>query len=88
MRYRVTFEEIKWSSEKRFTCSCGRNLRRRRTFMQTLNPYNKKADGSVKTEADILSELRAEALAWREKKEPCLHAGEIDMNVPKEDRHG
>jgi len=43
---------------------CGKTVRRQRRFWQTLNPFNRNADGTVKTERDIQEELRAEAAAW------------------------
>jgi len=83
LRYRVTFDVIKLTFVKHFTCACGRNLRRQKTFSQTLNPWNMNEDGSAKTSLDILIEIRADARAWRRAPEPCVHAGEPDVNVPR-----
>ena len=38
--------------------------RQSKTFSQTLNPCNRRADGDVKTRADISLELAAERDAW------------------------
>jgi len=82
MRYRVVFDEMKLTFVKHFTCLCGRNLRRQKTFSQTYNPYNVVADRSrPKTREEVAAAVRAEGLAWRAAPEPCLHAGEPDMNV-------
>lgn len=43
---------------------CGKTVWRQRRFSQTLNPFNRNADGTVKTERDIMVELRAEAAEW------------------------
>lgn len=76
------FEEVKLTLVKHFTCGCGRNLRRQKTFMQTINPYNMVADRSrPKTREEIATELRAEGLTWRSAPEPCVHAGEPSMRT-------
>lgn len=43
---------------------CSRKVTRERTTNQTINPYNRNADGSVKTFAEIRSELIAESAEW------------------------
>jgi hypothetical protein len=62
-----TFEEIRWSSGRRnLKCrTCGKRFTRSRTFTQTINPFNRNADGQVKTRSEIYTELRAEAEAWQ-----------------------
>lgn len=39
--------------------------RQQKTFTQTLNPFNKAADGTPKTREQILAELREEAYQWQ-----------------------
>lgn len=39
--------------------------RQQKTFSQTLNPFNKAADGTPKTREQILVELREEADRWK-----------------------
>ena len=64
------FREIKHQASKNLPCpGCGKKLRRQRTFMQTLNPFNKNADGQVKTELEIVRELNATAAEWEAKPE-------------------
>lgn len=62
---RITFEVVKYTATKRVRCPDGRTRTRQRTFEQTINPFNKGADGAVKTRPEILEELRAEAAAWK-----------------------
>lgn len=52
---------------------CGRLRNRQRTFWQTLNPFNRNADGVPKTMVEIEAELGVEAAAW--KREPPVCAG-------------
>ena len=69
---RVTFEELKFSAQKTTTCTwCTRKVRRSRTFSQTLNPFNQKADGTIKNAEDIRKELFAEADEWQKEPELC-----------------
>jgi len=59
------FREIKHQASKNLPCpGCGKKLRRQRTFSQTLNPFNKNADGQVKTELEIVRELNTTAAEW------------------------
>jgi hypothetical protein len=39
--------------------------RQQKTFSQTLNPFNKAADGTPKTREQIMAELREEADRWK-----------------------
>ncbi|MFF9118349.1 hypothetical protein ACF09Y_22565 [Streptomyces massasporeus] len=65
------FREIKHQASKNLPCPvCGKKLRRQRTFGQTLNPFNKNADGQVKTELEIVRELNATAAEWEQQPEP------------------
>lgn len=68
----VRCEQVSRHAEKTVKCAkCGKRLRRQRTFCQTINPWNKTADGRVKTRADIMRELTAQVEAWRVKPELC-----------------
>jgi len=59
------FEVIRHKAVKSLPCAvCGKRLRRQRTFEQTINPYNRNADGTVKTRAEIRQELITEARVW------------------------
>lgn len=43
---------------------CGRAVRRSRTFWHTVNPFNRRADGTVRTPAEVRVEVEREADAW------------------------
>ena len=43
---------------------CGKAVRRQRKFSQTLNPFNRNPDGTVKNVRDIQEELSVEAGQW------------------------
>ncbi|GKV89323.1 hypothetical protein [Pectobacterium carotovorum] len=67
------YEEVATVAEKSGKCVvCGKACKRREKFYQTLNPFNKNKDGSVKSYAQILSEIKERAAAW--KLEPIFHA--------------
>lgn len=66
------FQEITHQVTKSVACTvCGKKVRRQRTFGQTLNPFNRNADGDVKTSTEIGRELATEAQAWQA--EPETH---------------
>mgnify|MGYP001570037263 CR=1 FL=1 len=62
---RYVFETVKFGVSKTGKCSCGKRLKRSATFSQTLNPWNKRVDGTPKTRGDIQDELAAEAQEWK-----------------------
>ena len=69
----VRFEEVKSYYEKRGACAgCGKQVVRKTSFSQTINPFNKAADGSPKTHRQILDELNEKGRLW--KLEPIYHA--------------
>ena len=75
---RYVFEEVTRRASKVVKCAgCGKTVRRRRTFMQTLNPFNKNAAGDPKTRSEIWIELDEQAGGWQAEPErciPCLRA--------------
>jgi hypothetical protein len=44
--------------------ACGKAVTRSRTFKQTVNPFNRNEDGSVRTYEQVNAEVNAEARAW------------------------
>ena len=79
---RYTFDEIAIKAKKLFTCRCGRKRTKTMKFFQTLNPFNKNADGSVMTEAGIMKEIQTERAEWLNrgyKKEPCPHRDAVSV---------
>jgi hypothetical protein len=75
-----TFNEIKWTGKKRVSCgNCGTKVSRRRTFMQTVNPFNKHDDGTPKSPREVSEAVQAELQEWKEKQtgelcSPCYKA--------------
>lgn len=47
------------------TCPvCGKRTTRRRTFEHTINPFNRNADGQMKSYDEVRADVNAEADAW------------------------
>lgn len=78
---RVNFQEVAIHAEKSVKCAkgCGRRLKRRQKFSQTINPFNKRADGQVKTPHDIRLELNARAEEWKASPEVCCHCAKEEQ---------
>lgn len=69
---RTTFERVEIGGYKRGPCSvCGQPAERQPVFGQTINPWNRNPDGTVKTRFEIVEELRAERRVWQS--EPLKH---------------
>lgn len=74
---RVNFQEVGLYATKSVKCPvCGKRLRRSRKFYQTMNPFNKLPDGTIKSANDIYLELRAQAKTWEATAERCQKCGE------------
>jgi hypothetical protein len=66
------FRAVKRTATKSGKCpGCGKRYRLQRTFEQTINPYNRLPDGTPKSMEDIVRELTAECIAWRDRPEYC-----------------
>ena len=60
-----TFTKITQPARKTGRCpECGARRTRSTTLYQTLSPFNRAADGSPKSVAEVRAELRQEAAAW------------------------
>jgi hypothetical protein len=59
----IRFEEVKIKGVRRWKEN-GKARQETRTFMQTINPFNKNAAGLVKSRCEILQELYAERAQW------------------------
>lgn len=70
-----TFDEVALTGNKTVECSggCGRKLKRQKKFSQTLNPFNKNADGLPKSTAEIHAELRKDIVKWKKLPVTCKH---------------
>ena len=70
----TTFNEVSLRVEKTGKCiTCGKRRKRVEKFWQTLNPFNKKADGTIKNPFDIRREIAIEARKWKEKPIDCCN---------------
>ena len=61
------FEEIKTKRTKRWTDEDGKKRQKTKTFSQTLNPFNKNKNGTLKTRQQIWDEINIEADKWLSK---------------------
>lgn len=61
---RITFEEVAVIATKRWTDETGKRRQQTRRFYQTISPFNKNKDGTVKTREQINAEIKAERDAW------------------------
>ena len=62
---RTDFQEIETRRTKTGPCpNCGKRRTRTKRFWQTENPWNRNADGSVKSRAEIWESVNAEADEW------------------------
>lgn len=69
----IRFQEVRATRSKSGTCAvCGKTARRQTAFFQTLNPFNKNADGYPKTRYEIMLELNVRLDEWE--KLPVKHA--------------
>jgi len=53
-------------TRKGLCARCGRKCQVTREFSQTVNPFNRGADGGMKTRAAIMQENARDAAAWNE----------------------
>jgi len=61
-----TYQEVSHREQRRVPCSgCGKKLTRTRTFTNTLSPFNKNPDGTVRTYAEVLAKVKAEGAQWQ-----------------------
>ena len=71
MKY--NFNVVQIMTEKSGNCPvCGKRAVRKKTFWQSVNPWNQNGNGFPKTKDEIYDEIKKEALEWR--KEPVCHA--------------
>lgn len=62
MKY--VFNEVFIRATKKWTDESGKKHQQTKKFWQTINPFNKNPDGSIKTGEQILLELKAERDQW------------------------
>ena len=65
MNVTVRFREVKATAKRTGKCPhCSRRVTRSRSFTQTVSPFNKNADGTPKTWAEVRQAVDAEAARW------------------------
>lgn len=65
MRITTTFDKIKHVEKRNGVCPvCGKRSQRSKTFEETVNPYNRNEDGTIKTPMQVLASVRAKGEAW------------------------
>jgi hypothetical protein len=69
---RVTYEVITIRNSFRWTNAEGKRRSKSVKFQQSINPFNKNPDGTVKTRQQIWAELQAESGCWHQ---ACKAAG-------------
>jgi hypothetical protein len=81
------FEQIKATGKKRVPCEggCGKKVSRQMTFTKTVNPFNKNADGTVKTREEVRESVQAEAGEWQRDETgewctPCREAADSEVD--------
>jgi len=61
----TTYERVEYWTEKTVPCRvCGKKLKRSTTLGQTINPWNRDADGNIKNRYQIRAELKEQAKTW------------------------
>ena len=61
---RYTFEEVSIQHTHRWVDENGKKRQKTQKFYQTLNPFNKDAEGNIKTRQQIYAELVIERDKW------------------------
>ena len=60
------FQRVSATFDKSGECPvCEKRVRRSRTYSQTVNPFNRNEDGTVKTSYEVWLAVRAEGEAWQ-----------------------
>ncbi len=60
---KITFQVLKVRAKKKQKIG-GKWVTRSKTFEQTVNPWNKNADGTIKTPREVLTAVEQEAREW------------------------
>lgn len=61
---RINFEEVSLKATKRWIDEAGKKRQKTKKFYQTISPFNKNKDGTVKTRDQILEEVTKERNMW------------------------
>lgn len=67
------YAQVSATGYRRGVCSiCGKRGQRQTTVTNTVNPFNRNEDGSVRTHAEVWAAVAAKAKEWEA--EPFVHA--------------
>ena len=70
MRY--VYEQVTQQATKNLPCpSCGKKVRRSTTISNTVNPFNKNAEGEVRSRAEVRACVLDLAAQWQAQAEVC-----------------
>lgn len=61
---KVFFQEVSVKATKHWFDESGKKRQKTKRFFQTLSHFNKNQDGTVKTQKQILVEIKAEREEW------------------------
>jgi hypothetical protein len=71
-RFHHVYEQVTQRVTKNLPCpSCGKKVRRSTTISNTVNPFNKNADGEIRTRAEVRACVLALAAEWQTRPEIC-----------------
>lgn len=79
MKY--TYNEVSIKATKRWKDENGKWKSKTKKFYQTLNPFNKNADGSLKSREQIMSEIMAEREEWLSQSNAEVRHGAKDADL-------
>jgi hypothetical protein len=69
---RYTFQEVKRMGDKNLPCpGCGNKVKRRTTIVHTINPYNRRTDGTPKSYTEVLEDVYTELKTWQKTPVVC-----------------
>ena len=62
----INFRVLKLKASKVFICgNCGKKVKKQITIEESLNPYNKNKNGTIKSMSDINESLEEMASMWK-----------------------
>lgn len=75
--HRITFERMVERRTFYWVLADGKRRQITRVFEQTVNPWNKNPDGTVKSRDQVRASVRAEADAWLKEKQSLRDGGSL-----------
>lgn len=70
----VTFRQMKYAAKRKRRCSvCGLLRLQQKSFVCTVNPFNKNDDGSIKNPTEVRDQAKAQAMLWQNEKVNLNH---------------